>query len=232
MANLKKIAAGKGRWVTMASHGNLGRVLQRPEGRNTHKRDYYHVEEWVKRGRTWICSHNTWWRKQKCRELKINKPNGQVSSTTELRKEQQASDEECENVIETKDTTQHTKDVVLYSYYATHEVLTDLQFRGESDTQVMWVASEGLVLDSHTGETWAWVFLQKRGEKYYKWEVEAVGRESFYKHRTKNNPETLDTHQAHSYRMEALAVLSGLTFLGRQLSWKGKVWNDTRTHKQ
>jgi hypothetical protein len=67
------------------------------------------------------------------------------------------------------------------------------------------------------------VLLQKRGEQYYKWDVEAVGRESFNKHRTENNPGTLDTHQAHSYRMEALAVLSGLTFLRRQLSWKGKV---------
>jgi hypothetical protein len=93
----------------------------------------------VKRGRTWICSHNTWWRKQKCREVKINITKNQIVSTSELRKEQQASQEECDNVTETTGTMQHTKDVGLCTYYATHEVLTDLQLRGESDTQVMWV---------------------------------------------------------------------------------------------
>ena len=69
----------------MTDHGNLGLVLQRPGGRNTHKRDYYHVEEWVKRGRVWVSSHKTWWRKHKCREVKIHRTNGQVASVTELR---------------------------------------------------------------------------------------------------------------------------------------------------
>jgi hypothetical protein len=186
-------ATGKGRWITMTDHGNLGWVIQRPGGRNTHKRDYYHVEEWVKRGRVWVSSHKTWWRKHKCREVKIHRTNGQVASVTELRQEQKASDAECTNATETADTSQHTKDVGLYTYYAAPEVLTDLQLRGESDTQVMWVASDGSVLDSHAGGTWAWVLLQKRGEKYYKWEVEAVGRESFGKHFTKTTRELL-TH--------------------------------------
>ena len=58
---------------------------------------------------------------------------------------------------------------------------------------------------------------QKRGEKLYKWDVEAVGRESFYKHTVRNNnPGKLDTRQAHSYKMEALAVLAGLIFLRKK----------------
>jgi hypothetical protein len=102
----------------MADRGNLGRVLQKPGGRNTHNCFYYHVEEWVKRGRTWICSHNTWWRKQKCRDVKIHRTKDQIVSTSELRKEQQASQEEYDNVTEITGTMQHTKDVGLCTYYA------------------------------------------------------------------------------------------------------------------
>ena len=70
-------------------------------------------------------------KKQKCREVKTHKTKGQIVSTSELRKEQQASQEDCDDVTETTGTS--------------HEVLTDLQLRGESDTQASNVGSLGWV---------------------------------------------------------------------------------------
>jgi hypothetical protein len=62
--------------------------------------------------------------------------------------------------------------------------------------------------------------------------VEAVGVEWLGKAVMQmEDPPPLDILQAYSYRTEALAVLSGLTFLRVELEWKGMIeWHTT--HKQ
>ena len=214
---LQHATVGTGRWVKRKMGETIGKVIRRPGSRNkAPSRKHLRVEVWSRAGRTWIRTGTAWWRKTTAKEVKVVTHGTDVVAAIEINDKQVEEHEHVE--------PQPLTNVGLYNYYADSETMEDLRLRGEVDTQTMWVASDGSVLDSHTGGTWAWHLLNKIGEKYTRWGVEAVGVEWLGKAVIQmEGPPPLDTLQSHSYRTEALAVLSGLTFLRVELEWKGTV---------
>ena len=75
--------------------------------------------------------------------MKVVTHGADVVATTEMNNTQV---DKYENV-----GPQTSTNVGLYNYYAEQEIVGDLRLRGEVATQTMWVASDGSVLDSHTG---------------------------------------------------------------------------------
>ena len=71
------------------------------------------------------------------------------------------------------------------------------------------------MLDRKYMGTFAWFFLEHDSQnKFQHMGIEGYGREAAY---------GLDTTEIISYRMEALALLAGLSFLRIILEWKGNV---------
>ena len=76
------------------------------------------------------------------------------------------------------------------------------------------------------GGAYAWhVFTKDQFGKCIPWEIEGVGREHVGKIIVGLTPaqRPLDTMEAHSYRMEALALLSGLVFMRVDIQWQGHI---------
>jgi hypothetical protein len=110
----------------------------------------------------------------------------------------------------------HSAHYSLYTVYAEHTTKSDIRIRGEDPTQTIYVASDGSVLDPQLGGSYAWfLFYKTESGGYEPWGVEGIGRENLGTllvgmlegHRP------LATLEAHSYRMEAAALLSGLVYL-------------------
>ena len=77
--------------------------------------------------------------------------------------------------------------------------------------------SSGSVRESQEAGTFAWALLHKTSSHTYEpIGATAQGWEGLYS--TK-----LPTHEVHSYRMEALGLLSAFTFLRKEIRWTGKV---------
>jgi hypothetical protein len=77
------------------------------------------------------------------------------------------------------------------------------------------IVSDGSVRDSTFRGTWAWSLVMEEEGKPVLAGLCSVGKETI----TNSN---LLTDEKHSYRMEALALLDGLTYLKNGVSWKGK----------
>jgi len=83
-------------------------------------------------------------------------------------------------------------------------------------TQTLHGVSDGSVKDCQMGGTFAWALLTKAGDVYQPTGADAVGWEDL-------DEDKLPTQEVHSYRMEAIGLLSVLTFLRTEIKWKGKL---------
>ena len=85
-----------------------------------------------------------------------------------------------------------------------------------SEKATMVMVSDGSVKDITTGGTWAWALIWRDlcTEEMSPWGIEGSGREKV---------RGLDTAEAHSYRMEALGLLSALRFLRTEIKWNVKL---------
>ena len=89
--------------------------------------------------------------------------------------------------------------------------------RANSPDEIIHGVSDGSVRESQEEGTFAWALLNKKDDDTYEpMGVSAQGWEGFYC--TK-----LPTQEVHSYRMEALGLLSVLTYLRKEIRWKGKI---------
>jgi hypothetical protein len=90
--------------------------------------------------------------------------------------------------------------------------------QNENSTTTLHIASDGMVRDSQTRGNWSWfAFLRKENGSCKKMEYETVGTEVL--------PQQLKhyTEEVHSYRMEALGLLSGLMHLRTVVKWEGTI---------
>ena len=128
--------------------------------------------------------------------------------------------------LEDEQMTNTTLNKGLYTYYACPRRLTDLHMRANDSTQRICIASDGTVTDQQMGGAYAWhVFTKDQFGQCIPWQIEGVGREHIGKITVGLTPEQrpLDTMEAHSYRMEALALLSGLVFMRVDIKWQGHI---------
>ena len=87
-----------------------------------------------------------------------------------------------------------------------------MRYLAQYDTNEIAGASDGSVLDSNDQGTWAWTIMTL-DESPEPWGVQNRGREWV---------EGLETQETHSYRMEALGLLSALTYIRVRQNWKGR----------
>ena len=114
----------------------------------------------------------------------------------------------------------------LYTVYAEDTTKSDIRSRGEDPAQTIYVASDGSVLDPQLGGSYAWFLFHKTETgKYVPWGVEGIRREYLGKLvvGTLEGRRPLATLEAHSYRMEAAALLSGLVYLREEMQWSGTI---------
>jgi len=98
-----------------------------------------------------------------------------------------------------------------------HETWGGLMRRANNTNEILTVVSDGSVRDFTRRGTWAWSIVTKgapHGLKLGK--LSAVGKETI-------QHQDLLTRETFSYRMEAMALLGGLTYLHEHIKWKGKV---------
>ena len=94
-------------------------------------------------------------------------------------------------------------------------IITDLEERGKDPNSVTYVASDGSVLDRKYMGTYAWIALTRDEKNNFK----KLGIEGFGKEMVHGN----EINEMASYRMEALALLSGLLYLRQRIRWNGKL---------
>ena len=91
----------------------------------------------------------------------------------------------------------------------------EMKQKGENSKNTAYIASDGSVLDRKYMGTFAWILLEHDSQNnLQQMGIEGCGKEAAY---------GLDTTEILSYRMEALALLSGLSYLRIDLKWKGKI---------
>jgi len=89
----------------------------------------------------------------------------------------------------------------------------ELRYLALHEDNVIAGASDGSVLDSNDQGTWAWTIMTS-GKTPEPMGIHGRGREWV---------NGLETQETHSYRMEALGLLSALTYIRIRLRWKGKI---------
>ena len=96
--------------------------------------------------------------------------------------------------------------------------------KGKNKDNTAYIASDGSVLDRKYMGTFAWILLKHdRQNNLQHMGIEGFGREAVY---------GLDTTETTSYRMEALALLAGISILRIELEWKGNAYTGTQTRKR
>jgi ribonuclease HI len=89
--------------------------------------------------------------------------------------------------------------------------------QAKDPTSTLMVVSDGSVRDHTRRGTWAWSIVTKGGTHGIQLgKVRSVGKESI-------QHTDLRTRETFSYRMEAMALLDGLTYLHNTVHWTGKV---------
>ena len=152
-----------------------------------------------------------WWPKRKCKELKITE---ETYSLTEMKPYITSPP------MSEIDTTEDENEKYVASGLQTIEyeetwIITDLEERGKDPNSVTYVASDGSVLDRKYMGTYAWIALTRDEKNNFK----KLGIEGFGKEMVHGN----EINEMASYRMEALALLSGLLYLRQRIRWNGKL---------
>jgi ribonuclease HI len=93
-------------------------------------------------------------------------------------------------------------------------VVEFLQNPGEIKDITM--VSDGSVRDSKYRGTWAWSLVKFDDQGAFLGGVHSVGCDTM-------TDENLLTDEKHSYRMEALALLDGLTYMKNRITWEGTI---------
>jgi len=78
------------------------------------------------------------------------------------------------------------------------------------------IVSDGSVRDSSYRGTWAWSLVMVERNNPTLAGVTAVGKETL-------GEQSLVTAEQHSYRMEAMTLLDGLTYMKNEIDWKGTI---------
>jgi hypothetical protein len=128
---------------------------------------------------------------------------------------------DSEEEIEENDVRNRKEENVgLWDLTPGEEQYLELMDRATDPQEQLRGVSDGSVKDNQQGGTFAWAIIKEKVQhglqpmEYVPTGVEAYGREDL--------PITkLPTEEAHSYRMEALGLLSALKFLRTEIQWTG-----------
>ena len=114
--------------------------------------------------------------------------------------------------IKTPEETEGGKPGGLASVIMSREALQELRWHAQNENNVIAGASDGSVTDYRKQGTWAWTIMTQYEPQ--PWGIQGKGREWI------TGSETQETH---SYRTEAIGLLSALIFIRKELRWKEKV---------
>jgi hypothetical protein len=101
----------------------------------------------------------------------------------------------------------------MYTRTETNEK-ANLMWLAQDESNTLSGVSDGSVRDSNCQGTWAWALIRCTQDNAEPIGIDGRGREYV---------EGLDTQEAHSYRMEAIGLLSALHYVRKNLHWKGKL---------
>ena len=102
---------------------------------------------------------------------------------------------------------------LMYTRTETNEK-ANLMWLAQDESNTLSGVSDGSVRDSNCQGTWAWALIRCTHDNAEPIGIDGRGREYV---------EGLDTQEAHSYRMEAIGLLSALHYVRKNLHWKGKL---------
>ena len=207
----KKFAVGT--WVEYTTTGKarVGQILERAK-------DKIVVMEWRKRNKQYQPYKKKNWKKKNSTEarLVLNDKRNKILHILSITPKDSSSDEE-EHMNDDTPTMPTIDNEGLWYLSGDAEPYAALLDRANSTEDTIHGVSDGSVRESQEEGTFAWALLHKiDGNTYEPMGVSAQGWEGLYS--TK-----LPTQEVHSYRMEALGLLSVLTYLRTEIRWKGKV---------
>ncbi|HIB78287.1 MAG TPA: hypothetical protein EYO58_11915, partial [Flavobacteriales bacterium] len=210
------VVFARGRWVCNNQEENkyYGQIV----GQMPRKR--IQVREWTRSHRRWTKGDTRVWKTDKCVEVMAKgSATNRIIEFRDLRtiQEMDSTIDEIQENVEGQGVTPKDKNVGLWNLGGVMESYTWLQMRAQHVDQTICAVSDGSVRDGQTGGTFAWALIHKGADDMYEQiGVEAMGRERW-------GETKLATHEAHSYRMEALGLLSVLHYLRTEMQWQGSV---------
>lgn len=101
--------------------------------------------------------------------------------------------------------------------------IAELWDRTQNDTGHLEVVSDGSVKNKDMRGTYAWAILKRNNNNLQWTNVEGWGMDHIKTRNGRKYQYGIYTKQLHSYRMEAMGLLSGMIFLRYTLKWKGTV---------
>ena len=175
------------------------------------------VQKYKKNKRKWKETNEVVeWRKNKIKEIKIILNNSNTIKAVEVIKGPTHNKGQPIEHTANENTQQPEKVPAGMWNLWTGPEANDYILQNANSTTILHIASDGTVRDSQKRGNWSWfAFLRKLNGSYEKNGYEAVGTEVL--------PQQLKhyTEEVHSYRMEALGLLSGLMHLRTVVNWKG-----------
>ena len=177
------------------------------------------VKQYVPQGRGYAATEqHKRWTTADCTEVKCNKNKTKVQIEDIQLTAAQNQDTE---VVHTQRAERNEEVYItpgLVNYCLRQEAKNTLLQMNHDENNRLAGVSDGSVRDSREQGTWAWALLEyderRENSTPLLWGIEGKGREYV---------EGLDTHEVHSYRMEALGLLSALQYVRSELKWKGKL---------
>ena len=203
-----------GRWIRHNS-GEVGEIVQDTNGGP----DIVLVQQYLQQSRGYAATEQyKIWTTADCTEVKCNKNKTKVQIEDIQLTAAQNQDTE---VVHTQRAERNEEVYItpgLVNYCLRQEAKNTLLQMNHDENNRLAGVSDGSVRDSREQGTWAWALLEyderQENSTPLLWGIEGKGREYV---------EGLDTHEEHSYRMEALGLLSALQYVRSELKWKGKL---------
>ena len=211
------IQSGKltpGRWI-VTGDGKIGEIQERDDRTRDHtqiKVELYKLENkreptrryYVKAGDTITTDEAT------STEVKMNMTTSGNLTVTEIKDIEKNKKNEQERPTPVELQTEAPGG--LYCSKVSMDALHELKWHAQYEHNVITGASDGSVRDYRHQGTWAWTIMTTDPPE--PWPIQGRGREYIT---------GTETQETHSYRMEALGLLSALTFIRQKLHWTGNV---------
>ena len=212
-----------GRWVE-TNDGKVGEIIESNANTKMHKQITVEIYEQMEKKQLVSRYHKKTGEtitidEGRCAEVKMHRTaNGEIKIThmNEDNKIKESGREESdrENRQRDDDKLEEPEETPggLASVTMSEEALQELRWHAQNENNVIAGASDGSVRDYRKQGTWAWTLMTQYEPQ--PWGIQGKGREWV------TGSETQETH---SYRTEAIGLLSALTFIRTELRWKGKV---------
>ena len=165
----------------------------------------------IKLGRLGLSKMIDTWHEGDCIEIKSRRKTQACGERKVKDPDNIKEDKEEESILE---PTTNIAGGLINLMVTSPTVLTDLYNIATNPDVTIVIGSDGSVRNSIQMGTFVWTVAIKENGIFQPIGLECRGKEYVY---------GLEIHENHSYRMESLALLSGLTYFHQELKWKGKL---------